>query len=87
MPLFLLKRTLTFIATLLAASLLVFWALERLPGSAAQVMLGETATPEAVAALERKLGLDQPGWTRYGQWVIGLLTGRSDLSIAYDTPT
>lgn len=87
MPLFLLKRTLTFVATLVAASLLVFWALELLPGSAAQVMLGETATPEAVAALERKLGLDQPGWARYGQWAGGLLSGRSDLSIAYDTPT
>jgi peptide/nickel transport system permease protein len=87
LTLFLLKRTLTFILTLVGASLLVFWALELLPGSAAQVMLGETATPQAVAALERKLGLDQPAWWRYGHWVGGLLSGQSDLSTAYDTPT
>lgn len=83
---FLLKRTLTFLATLLASSLLVFWALELLPGSAAQVMLGETATPQAVAALERQLGLDRPAWTRYAHWVGGLLTGQSGHSVAYDTP-
>lgn len=86
MTLFLLKRTLTFLLTLLAASLLVFWALELLPGSAAQVVLGETATPQAVAALERQLGLDRPAWARYAHWVTGLLTGQSAHSVAYDTP-
>ena len=54
MSVFLFKRLLTFLATLAVASVLVFWVLERLPGNVAQVMLGETATPEAILSLERK---------------------------------
>lgn len=87
MPLFLLKRALTFVATLAVASIIVFAVMELLPGNAAQVMLGETATPEAVAALEKKLGLDAPPLTRYLRWVGGLLQGRTQPSFAYDTPT
>ena len=63
MSVFLFKRLATFLATLVVASVLVFSVLELLPGNVAQVMLGETATPESVAALERKLaavaGVDQ----------------------------
>ena len=51
------KRTLT--ALMLAASALVFGALELLPGNAAQVILGETATPEAIAALAREMGINR----------------------------
>ena len=52
--LFLLKRLATFVATLLAASAVVFAVLDILPGNAAEVMLGATATPEAVQALTRQ---------------------------------
>lgn len=83
---FLLKRLLTFAATLLCASAVIFFVLEVLPGNAAQVMLGETATPEAIAALNAKLGLDQPAWQRYGAWLWGLCTGELGVSAAYDTP-
>ena len=84
---FLLKRLLTFFATLAVASVVVFAVLELLPGSAAEVILGETATPESVAALQAKLGLDQPPLTRYAHWVGGLLQGDTARSISYDTPT
>ncbi len=84
---FLLQRLASFVATLAVASLIVFAVLELLPGRPAEVMLGETATPEAIAALEAKLGLDRPAATRYLDWVAGLLQGRSTLSYAYDTPT
>ena len=87
MGLFLLKRLATFIATLAVASLVVFAVLELLPGNAAEVILGETATPESVAALEAKLGLDRPAATRYADWVGGWLQGRTAQSISYDTPT
>jgi len=87
MLLFLVRRAASFAATLLVASLVVFAVLELLPGSAAQVMLGETATPESIAALEAKLGLDQPAASRYGRWVSGLLRGDSGNSYAYDAPT
>ena len=87
MGLFLLKRFATFVATLAVASLVVFAVLELLPGNAAEVILGETATPESVAALEAKLGLDRPAATRYTDWVGGWLQGRTAQSISYDTPT
>jgi peptide/nickel transport system permease protein len=86
MSLFLIKRFATFLATLAAASIVVFAVQGVLPGNAAQVMLGESATPEAVAALSQKLGLDQPPVVRYGRWVGGLLRGELGTSVAYDTP-
>ena len=60
MGLFLLKRLTTLLATLLGASAVVFLVLEILPGNAAQMLMGPDASPEAVAALASKLGLDQP---------------------------
>jgi peptide/nickel transport system permease protein len=87
MSLFLLKRFTTFLLTLAVASVLVFAVLELLPGNAAEVILGDTATPESIAILEKKLGLDRPALERYGQWVGGLLQGRTANSISYDTPT
>jgi peptide/nickel transport system permease protein len=87
MGVFLLRRFATFIATLAVASVVVFAVLELLPGSAAEVILGDTATPEALAALDAKLGLDRPALERYAGWVGGLLQGRTANSISYDTPT
>jgi peptide/nickel transport system permease protein len=86
-PLFFLRRLLSFALTLLAASAVVFAVLELLPGNAAQVILGETATAESLAAMEEKLGLNQPALQRYGAWVGGWLQGETAVSIAYDTPT
>ena len=71
---------------MLAASVVVFVVLDILPGNAAEVMLGATATPEAVQALTAKLGLDRPPLERYGQWVHGLVTGDLGISVSYDTP-
>ncbi|HSW03425.1 ABC transporter permease [Aquabacterium sp.] len=87
MSVFLAKRILTFLATLAIASALVFSALELLPGNVAQVMLGDTATPESIAALQNKLGLDKPAAERYTRWIGGLLQGRTVNSFSYDTPT
>jgi len=87
MSLFLLRRLATFLLTLLVASALVFAVLELLPGNAAEVILGDTATPESLAALNAKLGLDRPPLERYGRWITGLLQGRTANSISYDTPT
>jgi peptide/nickel transport system permease protein len=86
MGLFLLKRFATFVATLLAASVVIFAVQGVLPGNAAQVMLGESATPEAVQALSAKLGLDRPPLTRYAHWIKGFATFELGTSVAYDTP-
>jgi peptide/nickel transport system permease protein len=87
MGVFLLKRFATFLATLAVASVLVFAVLELLPGNAAEVILGDTATPESLASLQAKLGLDRPALQRYTDWVGGLLQGQTAQSISYDTPT
>lgn len=83
---YLVQRFALLAATLVFASLAVFGVLEILPGNAAQTMLGASATPEAVAALAHKLGLDQPFAVRYGAWIIGALHGDFGQSYTYDSP-
>ena len=84
---FVLTRFASLLATLAVASVLVFAVLELLPGNAAQIILGDSATAESLAALETKLGLDQPAFTRYAQWAGGLLRGDTATSISYGEPT
>jgi len=75
-----LRRTAAGIATLLLVSILVFIGTSVLPGDVAQIILGQMATPETLAALRAKLGLDQPAHIRYFHWLGDLLTG--DLGIS-----
>ncbi len=86
MSLFLFKRTITLLATLVGASVVIFLVLEILPGNAAQILMGPDATAETVEALASKLGLDRPPLERYLTWVGGLLTGDLGLSYAYSVP-
>jgi peptide/nickel transport system permease protein len=86
MSLFLFKRLITLIATLVGTSIVVFLVLEILPGNAAQILMGPDASPDAVAALAQKLGLDRPAAARYWDWVTGMLHGDLGLSYAYSTP-
>ena len=60
--------------TLLLVSAVVFTISSLLPGDAAEETLGQSATPEAVAALRHQLGLDQPAPVRYANWLGGLVT-------------
>ena len=73
-------------ATLLVASVVIFIVLDVLPGSAADVMLGESATPEAKQALSAKLGLDRPALQRYAAWMQGLTSGELGESLSYSVP-
>ncbi len=86
MLLYLLQRLGVLAATLVAASLIVFAVMDILPGNAAETILGPTATPEAVAALTHKLGLDQPLYLRYAHWIGGAVHGDFGLSYAYGSP-
>jgi peptide/nickel transport system permease protein len=86
MSVFLFKRLITLIATLVGASVVIFVVLEILPGNAAQVLMGPDAAPEAVQALAAKLGIDRPPVERYLHWVGGMLTGDLGNSYAYSTP-
>jgi peptide/nickel transport system permease protein len=86
MSVFLFKRLITLVATLIGASIVVFLVLEILPGNAAQILMGPDASPDAVQALAVKLGLNHPPLERYWDWVSGMLTGHLGLSYAYSTP-
>lgn len=86
MKLFLLRRIATLLATLLGASVVIFVVLEILPGNAAQMLMGADASPDAVAALAAKLGLDRLPLERYGAWVGGMLSGNLGNSYAYASP-
>jgi peptide/nickel transport system permease protein len=68
--------------TLFVVSVIVFFAVELLPGDLAQQVLGQSATPETVAAFRKELGLDQPAFTRYFSWLGGVLTGDFGKSLA-----
>ena len=81
-----LQRGLLAFLTLLAVSAVIFVGTELLPGDVAQVILGQTATPEAVAALRRELGLDQAAPVRYLDWISGALHGDLGKSLANRLP-
>jgi peptide/nickel transport system permease protein len=81
-----LTRFLSLAASLVVASLVVFFALEVVPGDPSAYMLGMNASPEAVDALRTELGLDQGAVARYLAWASGLLTGDFGISYTYRTP-
>lgn len=70
-----LLRLASAVATLFLAAFFVFFAVQALPGDVAQQLLGQNATPDAVAALREKLGLDTNVWGRFVSWVGHAVTG------------
>lgn len=83
---YILKRIIAAIPTLIVVSVLIFGLIRFIPGSPAQVMLGDDATPDEIAAMEVKLGLDQPIVVQYAKWMGGALTGDLGDSIYYHAP-
>ena len=61
--------------TLLVVSVLIFFAVELLPGDLAEAVLGQGATEETVRAMREQLGLDRPAFVRYFEWLGGAVTG------------
>lgn len=83
---YLVKKTTGLLTLLVLVSLVVFSVLFILPGDPAQIILGIHASPETLAALRTRLGLDQPFLVQYGQWLGSLLRGTGGHSITYDVP-
>ncbi|SIS87238.1 ABC transporter permease [Phaeovulum vinaykumarii] len=80
------RRLAIFALSLWAASVIVFAAIEVVPGDPAALMLGLNATPETLAAARASLGLDQPPALRYLDWVGGFLRGDLGQSWTYKVP-
>ena len=70
------------IITLWMVSLLVLAGTEILPGDVAEAILGQSATPEAVAAIRDQLNLDRPAMVRYVEWLRNLLRGDLGMSLS-----
>ncbi|MGN6768543.1 MAG: ABC transporter permease [Rhizobiaceae bacterium] len=80
------KRIGLSIILLLAVSVLIFVGTQILPGDVAQSILGQAATPEAVANLRAQLGLNDPAYVRYFRWLFGLLTGNLGNALSSGLP-
>ncbi len=63
------------ILLLLAASVLIFVGTQILPGDVAQAILGQSATPLAVANLRKAMGLNDPAYVRYFHWLFAAMHG------------
>jgi peptide/nickel transport system permease protein len=83
---FLLRRFLGLLGVLLGMSVLIFGIIHILPGNVAYAILGEFATPAAVAQLEAKLGLNDPLPLQYWRWLDAMLHGDFGMSIVMSRP-
>lgn len=86
MAVLLLGRLGALLLSLATASVLVFAVVNVLPGDPAVVILGTDATPQALHTLREQLGLDQPAWQRYLEWLAGMLHGDFGTSVISRTP-
>jgi len=79
---FCLARIVMAIPTLVIVAVAVFVLIRLIPGDAAQLMLGDLATPAALADLRASLGLDRSLFVQFGIWVQNLLSGDFGTSIS-----
>ncbi len=86
MALYILKRLLGIVAILFVMSILIFAITQVMPGNVANVLAGQFASPETVAAIEQRLGLDQPILVQYWSWASGILTGDLGQSFVMERP-
>lgn len=86
MPSYIASRFAALLLSLVAASVVIFFVLEVLPGDPASFMLGINARPDTVAALRDQLGLNGAPLDRYLQWMLGLLHGDFGVSYTYRVP-
>jgi peptide/nickel transport system permease protein len=70
------------LVTLFVVSIVIFSAIELLPGDFARSILGQAATPETVAAFQKEIGLDEPPVQRYFYWIGGVMHGDFGSSFA-----
>ena len=86
MTAFLLKRIAGLLGVLLGMSVLIFGIVHILPGNVAYAILGEFASPAAIAQLEAKLGLNDPLPLQYWRWLSAMLQGDFGMSLVMSRP-
>ena len=83
---YVIKRLIYLVFTALLVSLIVFSVTQLLPANAATMILGEYATDEALAILNRKLGLDDPAAVQYLRWLGNVVQGDFGISLRTSQP-
>jgi peptide/nickel transport system permease protein len=83
---FIVRRLGFAVVTLFAVLTLVFFLVRVVPGDPAQVVLGDQASADAIAALRTRLGLDAPLITQYGRFLLGALQGDWGVSLVTGRP-
>jgi peptide/nickel transport system permease protein len=83
---FLGRRLLQLVPVAVGITIVVFLMLRLIPGDPVRIMLGTRATPEAIASLERSLGLDKPIWEQYVYFMRNLSRGDLGISLLYRQP-
>ncbi|WID99931.1 ABC transporter permease (plasmid) [Bosea vestrisii] len=83
---FIIRRLAAGIVLLLVVSLVIFVACEFLPGDVAEIMLGQSASPENVQALRVELGLDKPSYLRFLAWIWGMFHADWGISLTTRLP-
>jgi peptide/nickel transport system permease protein len=86
MLVYVLQRLLAIVAILAAMSILIFAITQVMPGNVAYLIAGQFATPDVVAAIEQKLGLNDPVWLQYWRWASGVLMGDLGRSLVMERP-
>jgi peptide/nickel transport system permease protein len=80
------RRILAAIPVLGIVAIVVFAILHLSPGDPAALIAGDHATPQQIAAIRAKLGLDRPLYEQFGAWVVSLLGGDLGVSIFSNQP-
>jgi peptide/nickel transport system permease protein len=86
MTAYIVRRLLAIMAILVVMSILIFAVTQILPGNVAYVIVGQFATPDVVAAVEERLGLNDPIYVQYWRWASGILVGDLGQSMVMDRP-
>lgn len=83
---FVLRRIAQLVPVLLGVTILAFLLVNLLPGNMALAILGPNASTQAIAHLTQQLGLNQPLWLRYFEWLRNALTGNLGWSVVQEEP-
>lgn len=83
---YIIRRIILFVVTMVLVSLITFSVFQVMPGDPIRIMLGTEADETQVETLKKQLGLDQPLYVQYMDWVKGLVTGDLGDSIRFSRP-
>ncbi|OSI76103.1 peptide ABC transporter [Bradyrhizobium canariense] len=83
---YILRRLISTIAVMMLVGIFVFLLLRLSPGDPAAIVAGDTATPEMIASIREKLGLDDTIAVQFSRWALGILNGNFGTSIFTGRP-